>query len=231
MINETDIEKASKLAYLPIVFHFLIIPHVPEGASNIFGKSGEPVFTEFTKVNWPALSRSVRRHLDDYVPKSIGVYVANDGPDIMDIQSMNILTRKQETNGPNFLDRALREVNRLKIKDLRGGISKLDKSDSIMHINPTLGNGRPPISGIIIGFKFKDMSQATDHISLLTSQLFGHDYSYESMGNPVLKETKGLQNPGEMTACIHEWLAKEFGVVYSPKCTVITLGNTFSDDL
>lgn len=206
----------------PIAFHFLVLPHVPDGAESLFDEAGEPVFTNYDHVDWAGLAVSARTYLEDFLPKSAKLFVSNDGPDLMDIHGLSSKAKVVKDRG-NFFSRVCAPVKKAKMKDMRAGVLNLASANSGLHLNEPDDGMRPPLAGLILTLKFKDMSQALDYIWGATDTLFGHGYMYETTDNPMLKQ---LNSSGCLAPCIQDWLKAQFKAVYSPKCTVLTLGIT-----
>lgn len=208
---------------LPIAFHFLVLPHVPDGADSFFGEDGEPVFTNYDTVDWAGLAVSARASLNDCLPKSAQLYVSNDGPDLMDIHGFSLKAKAVVKDRGTFFSRVCAPVKKAKMKDMRAGVLKLASPKSELHLNESEDGMRPPLAGLVFTLKFKDMSQALDYIWGATDTLFGHGYMFERTEDPVLKQ---LDSSGCLAPCIQDWLKVQFRAVYSPSCTVLTIGIT-----
>lgn len=211
---------------LPIAFHFLVLPHVPKGSESFFGEDGEPVSTSYDDVDWAGLAVSARACLDDCLPKSAKLYVSNDGPDLMDIHGFSLEARAVVKDRGTFMGRVLASVRKAKMKDMRAGVLKLASLGSGLHINDAPLGRRTPLAGLVLTLKFKDMSQAMDYIWAATDTLFGHGYMNETADNPLLQQ---LESSGCLAPCIQDWLKAQFRAIYSPKCTVLTLGITTTE--
>lgn len=210
-------------AFLPIAFHFLVVPAVPEGADSLLDSNGQPVFTDYSTVDWAGLAKSARAHIDPYLPKAAQLYIGNDGPDLFDLHNLGLEDAASDQD--DMLTRVLSVVGKATMKDMRAGIFRIAGPENSIHLNKAIGT-RPPLTAVLMTLKFKDMSQAMDYLWRATKELFGHGYMQQTPKNPILEKGDGS---GEMAPCVHRWFQEQFGAVYGTGCAVLILGVTGTD--
>jgi hypothetical protein len=209
----------------PIAFHYLVLPHSPPGIGALLSEAMEPVFTNYQCVDWAGLAKSARQHIEGYVPKAVKLYVANDGQDAFDLLNASYETGKPVTGQGDYYSRTQRAIKNIVMADMRAGVLKLSGSSSGLHINDVEDGLRAPLTGLVLTLKLQNMFQAIDYLGSATDHLFGHIHVFGMMFSPEL--VSGT-NQGRMAPCLHRWLQQQFGVVYAPVCSVLSLGVTFT---
>lgn len=209
-------------AQRPIVFHFMVCPHSPR-SGVLLNDYGEPVFTDYSRVEWLELAMEAYRMVAADVPKNVKVYVANDGVDVMDM--MNICT---ETGSPiqgkgNFNNRIMSTLDQLTMPDIYAGITNIAGRFPAFHANYPRDGMRSPLGVAIVSLKFANAMQAFDYIFDATEKLFGKQVILQEGMQFHAKPTTGT-----MPAYLANWLRSQFGVVYADHCTVSLAARTFS---
>jgi hypothetical protein len=213
-------------AYAPIAFHYLVLPHSPSNAGALLSDEREPVFTNYQAVDWAGLAKSARQQIDDYVPKAVKLYVANDGQDAFDLCNINARTGKPVTDHGDFYSRAQRAITNVGMANMRAGVLNLSGPCHNLHINEAVDGLRAPLTGLVLTLKVQNMFQAVDYLGSATNQLFGHEHVF-GLIKSYPKLIQGA-NRGLMAPCIHQWFQQQFGVSYALECSALLLGATFT---
>lgn len=224
-ISQEEWERISEQANKPLCFNFLVGPKVPEHADTLLDRDGNPVMVNFDNVDWVGLANKLQERIDGYVPKNIKVYVANDGPDLFDINE-HYAARPNEPEPENaFVYRTATALSQVSMKDYRGGLLKIPP-DSGLHLNPvTTSNCRTPFAALIVSIKFSKLMQAHDYISITTKRIFGHPVFMPLEPMTVMH---GLEELITMPTEMHKWLEEEIGAVYSQKSVLMLVSATSS---
>ena len=174
----------------------------------------------YSKVDWKRLAQKLQARINGDVPKSIKVYVANDGPDLFDINE--ICGDHFGAQDNSFVLRAAHALNDVSMANYRGGLLSLP-ADNGMHLNPTIEGKRPPIAGIILAVKFNKTLQALDYITSVMESLVALPIALPSKPLQILFEKDDL---GTLAPELHAWFEEEFGAVYSNRCGLVLLSVT-----
>nr|WP_011922952.1 hypothetical protein [Pseudomonas fluorescens]CAM96176.1 hypothetical protein pQBR0144 [Pseudomonas fluorescens SBW25] len=213
---------AARRAEQPCVIHFLVCPHSP-ASGVLLNPLGNPVLTDYSKVDWKGLATAARATIEGQVPKSVGVYIADDASDVMDVMHMSTDTGQPFTNEPRFDHRIKAALSQLTMKDIKAGITHVSKRIPGIHLNTPINGKRPPLGALVLSLKFVRATQMIDYMTGATDDLFGA---------PAMVATfegyKPAPTQGEMPAYLREWLTSEFGVVYGAGCSVLAVERTFS---
>lgn len=203
----------------PIAMNYLVIPHVPRGRGTLLSAAGEPVMVDYSQLDWRSLAQALKARIDDDgYPKNIKVYVANDGPDLFDINETIVATGEELEQGPFFVERTRQSLNQATPASYRAGVIDLSPAGGSMHLNPPDHNSlRPPLAAFVVSIRFNTPSQAADYYFTLTEMLFGVGLPMEF--GPV---RHGDDEP--MCDALRAWLAQSMGVVYAPECSIVLLG-------
>lgn len=207
----------------PICLNFLVMPMVPEETGSLLDRNGNPVMVNYSKVDWKGLAQKLQARINGHVPKSIKIYVANDGPDLFDINEICGGHLGEQDN--SFVLRAAHALDDVSMANYKGGLLSLP-ADNGMHLNPTLEGKRPPIAGIIIAVKFTKMLQAVDYITTVMESLLALPIALPSQPLQILFEKDEL---GTLASELHAWFEKEFGAVYAHRCGLVMLSATASE--
>lgn len=148
------------------------------------------------------------------MPKSIKVYVANDGSDCLDFHNLDMETDAKVTNRGNYISRMIDVMENVKKEDFRAGAINISRHRDQLHLNPPFSQGRSPLTSFVMSFRFTNSIQFADYIYSINKYLFGaHELELVTMDNA---EDQVLTLPEFM----HEWLMSEFGAVYDNLCFV-----------
>lgn len=214
---------ASRKAALPSAIHFLVCPHSPE-SGILLNKSGVPVLTDFSSVDWAGLAASARAAIDGLVPKSVKVYVADDAIDVLDLLGVSTETGLPFEGIEGFDPRLRKVLSRLKMQEMRAGITKLAGRHPDLHANPPIRGKRPPLGAMVITLKFTNGLQLIDYVSEATETLFGYPAQIGCFEGLVPRPTTGVMPPFFV-----DWLNSQFGVVYGADCTAVVIAQTYTD--
>jgi hypothetical protein len=210
-------------AFRPLVFNFLVLPAVPDDAETFLSPDGKPVVTHYDQVDWKGLGKIMQGLIR--APQSVNAYVANDGPDILDMVNIQVDDPEAQITDSDYFTRTHQAVTQARMKDFRAGVLSLP-ADSPLHLNPPHETGRGPLSGLVISLKFTSMLQAMDHLGGATQPLFGFPVPLPvEPGTPL----PSMHDMGTLAPEIHAWLEAQFGAVYSRSCVVMMLSLTSSD--
>lgn len=213
---------AGQRALGPSVLHFLVCPHSPQSGA-LLNKYGVPVLTDYNLVDWKGLANAARAAIEKDVPKSIGLFIADDAVDVMDVLRVSTDTGRPFKNEPTFEQLVQSTLSQLVMKDMRSGITKISDRNPSVHINTPMDGKRPPLGALILSIKFTRGTQIIDYLTGATLSLFG---------TPAMVATiegfKPAPTTGEMPSFLREWLDSQFGVVYGKNCTVMAIQRTFS---
>ncbi|HCU2480903.1 TPA: hypothetical protein OUK43_000386 [Pseudomonas aeruginosa] len=215
---EVSVQRAQK----PIVFHFMVCPHSPR-SGVLLNEYGEPVFTDYARVDWKGLAKNAHQLIADDVPNSVKLYVADDGVDVMDMMNICTETGRPVQGKGNFNDRINSTLDQLSMTDMRAGITKIAGRYPAFHANYPSDGLRSPLGVVIVSLKFANAMQAFDHIFYATEKLFGKSVILLDGMQTHSKPTTGV-----MPAYLANWLSSQFGVVYADRCTVCLAGRTYS---
>lgn len=205
----------------PIVFNFMILPKVPEHAGTFLDRDGEPVTTNYDKVDWKGLAQMLQARLTGHVPKAIKVYVANDGPDLFDINELNTARPSYPEPDNGFAYRTAETLEQVSMANYRGGLLKLPE-DSNLHLNKvSAGQKRPPLSAVVVGVKFSKVLQAMDYLAGTMEQLVDIPFPV-----PMNATVQDFNEHGTLPPEVHGWFEEQFGAVYSKKCGLLLVSVT-----
>lgn len=221
-MEENEWQLAAQRSELPTVVHFLVCPHSPDHGV-LLNKYGDPVLTDYNQVDWKGLATAARAAIEQAVPKSIGLFIADDAVDVMDVLHVSTETGQPFVNKPSFGPRVRSTLSQLSMKDMRGGITRISDRAPGIHINTPMDGKRPPLGSLIVSLKFRRGTQLGDYIRQATNGLFGAPaivVTYEGF--------KPVQTVGKMPRFLSEWLSSQFDVVYGADCTVLAIAVTFS---
>ncbi len=221
-MEDNEWRLAVQRSALPSALHFLVCPHSPD-SGVLLNRYGEPVLTDYREVDWKGLATAARAAIEQTVPKSIGLFIADDAVDVMDVMHVSTETGGPFNNEPTFESRVRSTLSQLSMKDMRAGITRISDSAPGIHINTPMDGKRPPLGSLILSLKFIRGTQMIDYLTSATIGLFGA---------PTLVATveglKHVQTVGKMPRFLREWLNSQFGVVYGTDCTVLAIERTFS---
>lgn len=204
-------------AFHPLVFNFLVLPSVPEDADTFLSPEGNPVVTDYDQADWKGLGKILQGLIR--APQNVKAYVANDGPDILDMANILASDPEAEVTDSDYFTRTYEAVSQVRMKDYRAGVLKLP-ADSSLHLNPPHEGKRGPLSGLVISLKFASMLQAMDHLGSATRPLFGFPVPVPAQpGKPL----PSMDEMGTLAPEIHAWLETQFGAVYSRRCVVMMI--------
>lgn len=216
----------SEQAEKPICFNFMILPMVPEHADTLLDRDGKPVTANYTNVDWKGLAQRLQARLDGHVPKSIKVYVANDGPDLFDINEFRADRPDEPEPDNSFVYRTAKALENVSMANYRGGLLKLP-DDSGLHLNQeSAGQQRTPLTALVVGVKFNKMLQALDYLPTTMEMLVGLSFAVPMAQVSMVHD---MDEPGTLPSEIHGWLEEQFGAVYSEKCGVMFMSVTQSN--
>lgn len=216
-----DIEElrlAGQRAMAPSVLHILVFPHSPKSGA-LLNKYGVPVLTDYKLVDWKGLANAARAAIEKDVPKGMGLFIADDAVDVMDVLRVSTDTGRPFKNEPTCEQLVHSTLSQLSMKDMRSGITKISDRNPGVHINTPMDGKRPPLGALILSIKFSRGTQIIDYLTGATMSLFGA---------PVMVAPKPIPTTGEMPSFLREWLDSQFGVVYGKDCTVMAIQHTFS---
>lgn len=221
-MNNHEWELAARRAEKPSAIHFLVCPHSPD-SGVLLDDSGEPVLTDYRKVDWKRLAEAARAEMAPNVPKSMGLFIADDAVDVMDVLHLSTATGRRFLDQQAFDLRVRSALSQLTMADMRAGITKIADRTPGVHINTPIQGKRPPLGALVMSLKFTRGSQIIDYLCGATDALFGA---------PAMVATfegfKPAPTVGAMPAYLRDWLKSQFGVVYGPNCTVMAIERTFS---
>jgi len=221
-VNDTEWQLAARRSGLPSAIHFLVCPHSPR-SGVLLDTSGSPVLTDYSKVDWKGLATAARAAIEQDVPKSVGLFIADDGVDVMDVMHISTDTGRPFRNEQTFEHRVRSTLSQLSMADMRAGITKVANRTPGIHINTPMDGKRPPLGSLILSLKFMRGTQVIDYLSGATNTLFG---------TPAIVATfegyKPVPTKGKMPAFLSEWLNSQFDVEYGAHCTVVAIERTFS---
>lgn len=221
-MDADELKLASQRSMAPSVLHFLVCPHSP-ATGVLLDKSGVPVLTDYRKVDWKGLATAARKAIDHDVPKSVGVYVADDGVDVMDVLHISTSNGMPFRNTPTFESHVKSALTQLSMANFRSGIIQISNLNPGIHINTPMNGKRPPLGALILSIKFTRGTQVMDYLTGASMSLFG---------SPVMIMTPNGFKSAPITSRIpeflREWLESEFGVIYGTDCTVTAIHRTFS---
>jgi hypothetical protein len=210
---------------LPVAFHFFVVPHMPKDIGTLLSQNGEPVFTDHSTVDWSGLAKMARNHIAQVVPNNVTLYIGNECSDGLDVCNSSRETGHAIEGRGDAFSRTCEAIKTVAMKDMRAGVLNLRQTSDILHINEFEDGKRPPLCGLVLTLKFRSMTQARDYLYGSTKALFSHGYAMELVDKPFLQKT---DDAGQMAPFLHQWLEEQFGVVYAPECTAMTLGCTFT---
>lgn len=221
-MEDQEWQLAARRSGLPIAIHFLVCPHSPR-SGVLLNTSGEPELTDYSKVDWKGLALAARAAIEPAVPKNIGLFVADDAVDVMDVMHISTDTGRPFANEDSFEHRVRSVFSQLSMADMRAGITKISGLSPGIHINTPMDNKRPPLGALILTLKFMRGTQVIDYMSGATHALFGA---------PAIVATyegyKPVPTQGKMPEFLIEWLNAQFGVQYGEYCTVVAIDRTFA---
>lgn len=217
-----ELRLAGQRAMAPSVLHFLVCPHSPPSGA-LLNRYGVPVLTDYNRVDWKGLASAARVAIEKDVPKGMGLFVADDAVDVMDVLHVSTDTGRPFSNVPTFENHVRSTLSQLSMKDMSSGIIKISGRTPGIHINTPMDGKRPPLGALIVSIKFTRGTQIIDYLTGATMTLFG---------TPVIIAThaglRPVQNTGRMPTFLREWLDSQFGVVYGADCSVTAIHHTFS---
>ena len=221
-MDTDELRLAGQRAMGPIVIHFLVVPHSPDSGA-LLNKHGEPVLTDYNLVDWKGLAVSARAAIEKDVPKSVGLFIADDAVDVMDLLHVSTNTGRPFVDKPPFEHLVQSTLSQLSMKDMRSGITKVSERSPGFHINAPMDGKRPPLGAFILSIKFTRGTQIIDYLTGAALSLFGTFVVVSSYAGYKPEPTVG-----EMPLFLREWLDSQFGVVYGKECTVVAVQRTFS---
>lgn len=208
----------------PIAYHFLFVPHAPEDVEVLLDADGAPIWSDYRFVDWKGLAVSARSAIDQLVPKSVRLYVADDAADVMETLNLCIESGCAVKGWGTVCSRFKTAVAKIKMTDMRAGITKITQFEEDYHINPEIDFVRPPLGGGVMSLRFSSSLQALDYCASVVKAIFGCSMVVGNGLSP--KQNLGV---GEMHQVLHEWLERQFGAVYGRKCQLFMLGTTTSE--
>ncbi|HBO2935402.1 TPA: hypothetical protein L4R50_000398 [Pseudomonas aeruginosa] len=221
-MEDQEWQLAARRSEQPIAVHFLVCPHSPK-SGVLLSQSGEPVLTDYSKVDWKGLASAARAAIEQAVPKSVGLFVADDAVDVMDVMHISTETGRPFKNVEPFEQRVRSVFSQLSMADMRAGITKISGRTPGIHLNTPMDGKRPPLGSLILTLKFMRGTQVIDYMSGATHALFGA---------PAIVATfegyKPVPTDGKMPGFLMEWLNSQFGVDYGTGCTVVAIERTFA---
>lgn len=221
-MDTEELRLAGQRAMGPIVIHFLVLPDSPD-SGLLLNKDGIPVLTDYNLVDWKGLAVAARAAIEKDVPKSVGLFIADDGVDVMDVLHVSTDTGRSFENEPPFEHLVHSTLSQLSMKDMRSGITKVSGRNPGFHINTPMDGKRPPLAAFILSLKFTRGTQVIDYLTGASLSLFGTHVIVSSF-----QGYKPAPTTGEMPSFLREWLDSQFGVVYGKDCTVVAIQRTFS---
>ena len=222
-MSDSELLLASNRASRPIAFHFAVCPHSP-ATGALISSSGQPVLTDYSRVDWKGLAQRARAAIDDCVPKDVKLYVADDAVDVMDVLNLSTDTGLLMSGVGTFESRTQESLDSLTMQDLRAGITSLADHSPSIHINTPIQGKRPPLGALIVTLKFSCATQALDYLPEATEILFGCPVHVAGPTGFAPKPTQG-----RIPDFLADWLDEQFGVVYGDDCTAVVMSRTFSD--
>lgn len=226
-VTPEEWDRHIQLTNRTLTFNFLILPKIPGDHGTFLNRNGDAVVTDYSLVDWKGLSTKLQDRLDGHVPKSVKVYVADDGPDVLDMinqRPVSIGEGFQDVTDSDFATRTNDAIQQVGIAGYRGGILKVSSARGL-HLYPPNGNYRPPLSGLVFGIKFTKMLQAMDYLPTTLDRLIGTAFGMPMRPMSMIND---LDAPLTLIPEIHEWLEEQFGAVYSTECGLIFLSVTHS---
>ncbi|WP_444679468.1 hypothetical protein [Halomonas sp. E19] len=223
-VTPEEWQRIAEQAEKPLCFNFLLLPKVPDDADTFLDRNGQGVMTCYDDVDWKGLAQLLQARLEGQVPKSIKVYVADDGPDIFDMVNVRHDRLDTPETESDFGSRTVQVLHQVAMADYRAGVLRLPEEISL-HLNPPTRSQRPPIAGLVISVKFTKMLQAVDYMSSVMERLFGQLMALP-MGPMSLMHP--MDEPCRLPPEAHAWLEAQFGAVYSDQCGVLFLSATHS---
>lgn len=219
-MDTEDLRLAGQRSMAPSVLHVLVVPHSPENGV-LLSKDGVPILTDYGQVNWKGLATAARAAIENDVPKGMGLYIADDAVDVMDVLHVSTDTGRQFRDTPAFENSVRQTLSQLSMKDMRSGITKVSGRSPGFHINTPMGGKRPPLGALVFSIKFSRGTQIIDYLTGASTSLFGA---------PVLVGPYAGRGPtiGTMPDYLREWLESQFGVVYGSECSVAAIHHTYS---
>lgn len=215
-------ELAVRRSNLPLVYHFAVCPHSPESGA-LLSEEGDPVLTDYSRVDWAGLAAAGRAAIDDLVPQNVKLYVADDAVDVMDVLNVSTVTGRPFPGLGGFEARMRTALERVTMKDMRAGLLKMAGKFPELHVNTPDHGKRPPAGALIVSLKFARGTQILDYAGEATEALFGAPAV-------IMGPTGFAPRPTDcdMPPLLAEWLRAQFGVVYGKQCTVALAGRTCS---
>ncbi|HEJ4407969.1 TPA: hypothetical protein SL557_000248 [Pseudomonas aeruginosa] len=221
-MNDKEWQLAARRSESPSAIHFLVCPHSPK-SGVLLNRSGSPVLTDYSKVDWKGLATAARVAIERDVPKSVGLFIADDGVDVMDVMHISTDTGRPFRNEQTFEHRVRSTLSQLSMADMKAGITKVASRTPGIHINSPMDGKRPPLGSLILSLKFMRGTQVIDYLCGATNTLFG---------TPAIVATfegyKPVPTRGKMPAFLNEWLNSQFDVEYGAHCTVVAIERTFA---
>lgn len=221
-MDTDELRLAGQRAMGPIAIHFLVIPHSPD-SGVLLSNRRTPVLTDYNLVDWKGLAVAARAAIEKDVPKSVGLFIADDAVDVMDVLHVSTDTGRSFEAKPPFEHLVHSTLSQLSMKDMRSGITKVSGRAPGFHINTPMDGKRPPLGAFILSIKFTRGTQAIDYLTGAALSLFGTYVIVSSF-----EGYKPAPTTGEMPLFLREWLNTQFGVVYGKDCTVVAIQRTFS---
>ena len=215
-----ELRLAGQQAMAPSVLHVLVIPHSPESGA-LLSKHGLPVLTDYRHVDWKGLATAARAAIENDVPKAMGIFIADDAVDVMDVLHVSTDTGRAFRDTPLFQHNVRQTLSQLLMGDMRSGITKVSDRSPGFHINTPIDGKRPPLGALVVSIKFSRGTQINDYLTGASMSLFGA---------PVLAGPYAEHGPtrGRMPDFLRAWLESQFGVVYGTDCTVAAIHHTYS---
>lgn len=208
----------------PIVFNYLVGPHVPEGAETLLSLEGEPFMLRYDDLDWKKLADRLQNNLQaEGFPKSIKVYVGDDAIDLFDINRVCVRSGG-EVDHYNPFERAHLCFSQAKIANFRAGIASIPEIPDGLHLNPSPSGRRPPVAALFISIRVAKMDHAIDYLGGAAETVIGlSDFpGFHGSADNVLGDCA-------VPTAIADWLREDAGAVYGDQCTIMKLPPTLSE--
>jgi len=198
-----------------VVWNYLVAPHANEKTGTLLSPNGDPIWIDYHKLPWADLADNFQAKLVAAgLPDNIEVFVGDEAFDLHDINSLDWTCSKD----PDYdLDKATREcIRNSTIRDFDAGLFKGPSRYRSLHLNEKgLMGMRSPVSAFFVSFRFKNIDQAGDYISDVTSLVFGvaHMLGWSNRNSDDLE--------CEIPVDIREWLTRNVGAEYGKAHSII----------
>lgn len=223
--SSPDWKALSRQAQKPVIFNYMVCPHVPEGAETILSPEGEPFMLNYSELDWKMLASELQKPLEGSgYPKSIKIYVGNDAIDLFDMNRFCAETCSEADDYYPF-SRAIECFSKAKMSNYRAGVVRIPETSEGLHLNPSTTGKRPPICALFVSIRFGTMSQVVDYLSTVSQIIFGlPDSTIKPGKRDAVLGTCAVPEP------LAQWLRVEAGAVYDSDYTIIRLPTTMSEN-